>query len=231
VQFLFMAMCRLVFRIYCPLRVSGRENLPDSPFILCSNHSSHLDCEALMVASGRPFREFAMVAAKHYFFDRRRLQYVINLLLTLIPIERQATRRQLEEHVAACRAFIASGGRGLIIFPEGTRTRTGQMQPFKRGPAVVATALELPLVPAYIEGSFQAWPKGRWFIRPHRIQVYFGRPIPAPVGVLGETKAAFDAYRQVTAELEQQVISLKEMTRYGEQSAAHEVVGLGGRAD
>ena len=87
---MFQAFSRLVFRLYCPLHVFGQEHLPDRPFILCSNHASHMDVVALMLASGRPFTDFAMVAAQDYFFGNR-LQSAANLLFNLIPLERRAT--------------------------------------------------------------------------------------------------------------------------------------------
>jgi 1-acyl-sn-glycerol-3-phosphate acyltransferase len=228
-QSVFRFYCRTVLKFYCPLTVSGREWLPTTPYILCSNHASHLDSVALMVASGRPFHEFAMVAAQDYFFDRRRLQSAANLLFRLIPIDRRATRRQLEEHIAACRAFFASGGRGLIIFPEGTRSRTGRMQSFKRGTAVVAAALGVPLVPAAIEGTFKVWPKGHLLMRPGRLRVRFGVPIQPEAPAEGESP--FATYRRITAELERRIHELLESPRDDPRSEAHEVVGMGRRTD
>ena len=92
---LFQVWCRLVLRFYCPLHVFGQEHLPDRPYILCSNHASHLDVVALMLASGRPFKDFAMVAAQDYFFGAR-LQSAANLIFKLIPLERRATQALLE---------------------------------------------------------------------------------------------------------------------------------------
>ncbi|MEE3199098.1 MAG: lysophospholipid acyltransferase family protein, partial [Planctomycetota bacterium] len=58
------------------------------------------------------------------------------------------------------------GKRNLIIYPEGTRSRDGTMGNFKRGPAVVAVELGIPIVPAWVEGSHKCWPKGKILIRP-----------------------------------------------------------------
>jgi 1-acyl-sn-glycerol-3-phosphate acyltransferase len=225
---MFQAWCRLVLRFYCPLHVFGQEHLPDRPFVLCSNHASHMDVVALMLASGRPFDDFAMVAAQDYFFGPR-LQAAANLLFTLIPLERRATQRQLKTYLETCRKFLDRGGRALIIFPEGTRTRTGEMQPFKRGPAVVSTTLGLPLVPAYIDGSYRAWRKNNWFMRPRHIKVHFGPPIE-PIAT-NEAETQFATYRRITEELESRVHKLKERAKHGTGSDPHEMVGLGRRAD
>ena len=224
---MFQAFSRLVFRLYCPLHVYGQEHLPDRPYILCSNHASHMDVVALMLASGRPFSDFAMVAAQDYFFGNR-LQSAANLLFNLIPLERRATQRQLMAHIEACKRFLDGGGKALIIFPEGTRTRTGEMQPFKRGPAVVSTTLGLPLVPAYIDGTYRAWRKNNWFMRPRHIKVHFGPPVE-PI-VTSDAETLFATYRRITEELETRVHKLRERAKHGTGTDPHEMVGLGGRA-
>ena len=216
----FELLCRAFFKVYCPLTVVGREHLPEGGAVFCSNHASHLDSVILMVASGRPFSEFAMVAARDYFFDRTKSQHTINVFLTLIPVSRKASREGLRHYLAACQAFVRDGhagsrGRSLIIFPEGTRSRTGQMQPFKKGPALIATELGLPLVPAYIDGSFRAWPKGRKLIRPQAIRVHVGAPIRPEEyrGGASHPESAILTYRRVTRELESRIHELKEVSR------------------
>ena len=64
----------LLFNLWCPLRTHGRNNLPDAPYILCSNHSSHMDSAALMYAGGLGFNQFGMVAAQDYFFDKQHIK-------------------------------------------------------------------------------------------------------------------------------------------------------------
>jgi 1-acyl-sn-glycerol-3-phosphate acyltransferase len=187
-----------------------------------------MDVVALMIASGRPFSDFAMVAAQDYFFGHR-LQAAANLLFNLIPLERRATQRQLMAHIERCKRFLDGGGKALIIFPEGTRTRTGEMQPFKRGPAVVSTTLGLPLVPAYIDGTYRSWRKNNWFMRPRHIRVRFGPPVE-PIAT-NESETPFATYRRITEELERRVHELRELTRDGTKSDPHEMVGLGRRAD
>ncbi len=178
--------------------------------------------------AGGPFSEFAMVAAQDYFFGNR-LQSAANLLFNLIPLERRATQRQLMAHIEACKRFLDGGRQALIIFPEGTRTPTGEMQAFKRGPAVVSTTLGLPLVPAYIDGTYRAWRKNNWFMRPRHIRVRFGQPVE-PMAT-NESETPFATYRRITEELERRVHELRERTRHDRGSDPHEMVGLGRRAD
>ena len=74
----------------------------------------------------------------------------------------------------------------VLIYPEGTRSLTGKLQPFKLGVGVLACELNVPVVPTHISGSYQAMPKGSWFPRPAKVRVSFGPPISpnalSPVG-------------------------------------------------
>ena len=88
----FELACRAVFRAWCPLAVSGRELLPPGPFIICSNHQSHLDSVALMTAAGGRFGDFGLLAAKDYFFGRPMTAAALRPLLQLIPVPRSADR-------------------------------------------------------------------------------------------------------------------------------------------
>jgi 1-acyl-sn-glycerol-3-phosphate acyltransferase len=205
---IFEIYCKILFTFYCPLKVTGRENIPSSSFIFCSNHNSHMDSGVLMTASGLPFKNFAMMAAKDYFFDNERRKYYLNLLMNLIPVDRKANRRSIVEYLAACREFIKDKNAILIIYPEGTRSKTGEMQAFKKGPAMISAELGLPIVPAFIKGTFIAWPKGKIFIRPHKIRIKIGAPV-FPKDYICDNK--LKVYRNIIRELEKRVREL--MTR------------------
>lgn len=173
----FEAFARLVFRFYCPLTVEGRENLPPMPFLFCSNHSSHMDSIVLMTASRRSFSRFGLLAASDYFFRSPAVYRGFSCLVNLIPISRSPTPSSLNGTIEECRRFLNGGTRSLILFPEGTRSLDGQIAPFKRGAGMLAVHLGLPLVPAYIEGTRQAMPKGRFFPSPRRLTIRIGAPI------------------------------------------------------
>src|SRR5437763_474109 len=120
-SYLYFLFCKFFFKFYCPITVSGQENLPSRPFILCSNHNSHLDTPVLMLATGIPFNQFGMVAAKDYFFDNVWRKRIASILMNLIPIDRNVSRDSLAENMSACQHFIENKG-NLIIYPEGTRS-------------------------------------------------------------------------------------------------------------
>jgi 1-acyl-sn-glycerol-3-phosphate acyltransferase len=154
-----------------PYTVVGMERVPlDRPVVIASNHQSWFDIfllGAVLPGSLRfvskkelsriPVLGRAMRSAGHVFIDRQ---------------NRQAAFGAYEEAAAAIRSGISAA-----VFPEGTRSRTGELQPFKKGPFVLAIAAGVPLVPAYCAGTIALKPKGRWLIRSRPVALLFGRPI------------------------------------------------------
>lgn len=209
---IFEIYCKILFKFYCPLNIIGKENIPrSSSFIFCSNHNSHMDSGVLMVASGLPFKNFAMMAAKDYFFDNNKRKHYLSLLMNLIPIDREADRKSMINYLAACKEFTKNGNRSLIIYPEGTRSKTGKIQPFKKGPAMISAEILIPIVPAYIYGTFNAWPKGKIFMKPSGITIRIGKPI-LPEGYVCDDNPDgnnFTAYKKITEELEKRIHQLK----------------------
>jgi 1-acyl-sn-glycerol-3-phosphate acyltransferase len=92
-----------------------------------------------------------------------------------IFINRQNRKEAFEAYDEA--AKVIQSGTSAIVFPEGTRSRTGEIQPFKKGPFVLAIAAQVPVVPVYCAGTFTLKAKGRWTITPHPVAVLFGDPI------------------------------------------------------
>jgi|SRR5579862_2317703 1-acyl-sn-glycerol-3-phosphate acyltransferase len=173
----FERFCWAFFKWYCPLTVVEGHHLPDGPFLLCSNHTSHADSAVLMTASGRRFRSFALIGASDYFFRSRRLRWAVSPLMNVIPINREPGAKSLSACLATCRQFMQQTGGSLILYPEGTRSQDGNLQPFKSGAALFAIELNLPVVPAYIEGTHHILPKGHYLPRPGPVTVRFGEPV------------------------------------------------------
>lgn len=169
--------CRAFFKWYCPLTVEGGHHLPDGPFLLCSNHTSHADSAVLMTASGRGFRSFALIGASDYFFRSRRLRWAVSPLMNVIPINRAPGAKSLSACLAMCRRFMQQTGGSFILYPEGSRSRDGNLQPFKSGAALFAIELGVPVVPAYIEGTHHILPKGHHLPNVGPVTVRFGEPV------------------------------------------------------
>ncbi|CAN7407924.1 lysophospholipid acyltransferase family protein [Phenylobacterium sp. LjRoot219] len=205
----FERMCAGLFVGWCRLTVSGREHLPEGPFILCSNHQSHLDSVALMAATGGRFREFGLLAAQDYFFERPATHRLFSPLLNLIPVARTADRQALRHTLMLCRQFIAETQGNLIIYPEGGRSRSGALQPFKRGAAMFAAELGLPIVPAYVRGTRAVMPPGTSWPKPGGIEVRFGPPVLQDAGAPATRRGRIDA---TAADLERRVHELKAIS-------------------
>jgi 1-acyl-sn-glycerol-3-phosphate acyltransferase/long-chain acyl-CoA synthetase len=184
---LFEGFCRKFFKWYCPLAVEGRHLLPDGPFLLCSNHTSHADSAALMTAAGRSFRSFALIGASDYFFRSRRVRWLVSPLMNVIPIEREPGPKALSACLATCRRFIQQTGGSLILYPEGTRSPNGEMRTFKPGAALFTIDLGLPVVPAYVEGTHRILPKGCSLPRVGPVTVRFGESLALARPKLGES--------------------------------------------
>jgi 1-acyl-sn-glycerol-3-phosphate acyltransferase/long-chain acyl-CoA synthetase len=210
----FECFARALFRVYVPLDVVAGEPLPSQPFLMCSNHTSHLDGPALMVAAARPFESFRLLAAADYFNPQSRAGVLTRGVLNIVEIDRaDGQSARLRRTVAECRELLRTQALHLIAFPEGTRSMTGELLPFKPGPGFLAVALGLPVVPAYIEGAHQSMPKGSWLPKPRRIRVRFGRPIAVQewAGIAGQ-KGRRD---YVTRELERRIADLAIADRSG----------------
>jgi 1-acyl-sn-glycerol-3-phosphate acyltransferase len=187
----FERFARSVFRVWCPLHVEGREHLPKLPFIICSNHSSHMDSVVLIAAAGFPFTRFAMLAASDYFFRNAIVFSWFASMVRIIPLDRAASPEAFQRTLALCRDFTADGRNGLIFFPEGTRSRAGVMGPFRRGAALFAAELGLPVVPAHIQGTGDALPIGHVFPRRRPVYVRFARPLQPPRTSVPEERDSF----------------------------------------
>ncbi|MFZ0428295.1 MAG: AMP-binding protein [Acidobacteriota bacterium] len=182
---------KLLFRI----KATGLENLPEEyPFIICPNHLSFLDAFLVVaVLPNRVVRRFFSLGYSHYFSGG--LTAFLGGLVRTLPVN-------ADRHLALTLRLAAEGLRRqliLIVFPEGERSIDGRLKPFRKGPAILATKLGTPVVPAGIKGSYEAWPRGRSRIRLHPITIRFGPPIqPFP----DETIEDFnDRLRQAVAEL------------------------------
>ena len=94
-------------------------------------------------------------------------------MINALPFGRKThVRRSL----SICSEVISEPGNILIIFPEGTRSTTGQLQEFKLGIGAVVTGRDVTVVPCYLKGTYEAWPKGRRWPRPTKIKLLIGEP-------------------------------------------------------
>lgn len=206
---------RVVYGVSFRLRAEGRENLPAQPrYIIAANHASHLDSLAVLLATGDRGRRLRVVGAKDYFFNTRWKRWFFGRLLHAIPFDRN---ENFVEGLRLCKRALEEDY-SLLIFPEGTRTTTGELQPFKLGVGILARELGVPIVPAYIDGAFEALPKGRTVPRPAPIRVRFGAPIaPAATGPGANARAgeggAYDAYKETVEAVRRSIEAMRTRAR------------------
>jgi len=140
--------------------VKGLENIPKGNFILASNHQSHLDwiiCGWLCVP--RRFTYLGQVDRYGGFlaFGRTLLYFVAGV----IPVNR---KDETSKKMAVEKAIEAlKGGKILVIYPEGTRSRTGEIQKGKSGTAKIFLKTGIPILPVAIKGTFEIFPPRKDF--------------------------------------------------------------------
>lgn len=163
------ALMRAAFR----LEVTGRENLPrEGPCIICPNHVSYLDPLVLTAALDLPrLRSTRWIAWAGGVMENPVVR-ILARLAQAVPIE---VRRASQSSLAAGAAVIRRG-ETVVLFPEGQRSLTGELGAFRPGIGLLASHLDVPLVPAYIHGAFEALPRNSRRLRFSRIRIAFGRP-------------------------------------------------------
>jgi long-chain acyl-CoA synthetase len=166
----------LALSAVAPARVSGLQVLQDlePPVLFAVNHTSHLDTPTLLRVLPRPWRKrVSVAAAADYFFTDSLLGAAVALVLNAFPFSRTTAIRPTLQHSA----WLMDHGWSILIYPEGTRTNTGDIQSFKSGVGLLAVELGAPVVPIRTEGLFNILPKGQSIPRPGRVTVNVGPPI------------------------------------------------------
>ena len=210
---IFYYYCNTVFSLYTPVKINGRENLPLGSAIFCSNHNSHMDVALISSAAGKSFNHFGMLAAIDYWFDSRIKKILTNFVMNLIPIARKTSAKDnsisFQDTIALCKSFMDYGNRNIVIFPEGSRGEPDQIKPFRNGAARFSLALNKPIVPVFIHGSFRAWPRGKVFMRPCRITINILEPM-YPNDYISKDKADDLIAKEITGHLEKTILDERE---------------------
>ena len=251
----------LFFRVFMRLEVSGLEHLKavaeppalaggrnvdagaasgpptdaggsDKPaFLICPNHQSFLD--PFVLCSNYPFHVFRNIfhVGASEFFEGRLLQAIARML-NVVPINPDT---ELMKAMKAG-AIGLKNGKILNIYPEGERAFDGELHGFKKGAAILATELDLPIVPVALDGLQNVWARKSWRIRPAKVKITIGKPFYArevvsnqQSAVSGAASAGYDssliphpsslektgdaAYSAVTAHLKQTISAMIDEMR------------------
>jgi 1-acyl-sn-glycerol-3-phosphate acyltransferase len=167
---------RAYFSVWHRLRVIGREHLPaQPPFVLCSNHASHLDALALVAPLRFNVRDrvFALAAGDVFFESAFTTAFAAGFINAIPVWRKKRTPKALKE----LRDKLLGTPCGFVLFPEGGRTRDGSLQPFKSGMGMLVAGTSVPVIPCHLSGTFDAMPAGVRFPRPRRITIRFAEPV------------------------------------------------------
>ena len=152
-------------------KVIGRENIPrDRAVVFCSNHQSNVDPPVLFRALHRRLHIL-------YKAELRKIPVLGRVIEAggFIPVEREnrdAAFASIERAAESIRS-----GNSFLIFPEGTRSKTDELLPFKKGGFVMACSAQAPIVPVAITGGREAMRRGSAIIRPVHVTVRIGQPV------------------------------------------------------
>src|SRR6478736_293231 len=176
-------------------RVTGRDLAPKNrAMVFCSNHESNVDPPVLFLA---------LHSRLHILFkaELQKLPVLGRVMVKggFVPVERdrkEASMASIERAAASIRS-----GNSFLIFPEGTRSRTGELLPFKKGGFILAIKAQAPVVPIGISGARSAMRKGSPLIYPVIVRVRIGAPVETTGMTLDDRDRLIVAVRESVAKL------------------------------
>lgn len=179
--FCFKFYCTLVKWVY-KVNYTGLENLPkEGGYIICPNHQSNFDFLYVTMKFGKDQFQKLGCMAKQELIKHTRTTDLLARVCGMIPIDRD---NQNAQAVALCKQKLKEGW-NFLIYPEGTRTKTGEIGEFKKGAAMIAVSENVPIIPVKIKGGFEIFPAGHKLpklfdfknMRRLRVEVAFASPL------------------------------------------------------
>lgn len=198
-----MTVTRTGLALWHRYSVKGRDHLPTAtPFVMVANHASHLDHAALRNALPLSLRVHTHpLAAGDVFFSSPLRAAVATRTVNALPM----WRKKVGPHALAdLRDRLQMGDVGFVLFPEGARTRDGNLLKFKAGIGMLVAGLDIPVIPAWLDGPFRAMPPGRILPRPAKITAIFG-----PHLRFKDAPNSREGWERVIAEVEAAVRALR----------------------
>jgi long-chain acyl-CoA synthetase len=198
-----------VARVFFRLEVEGGEALKHlkPPYLICPNHQSYID--PFLVCSTYPrgvLQNIFHVGASMYFTNAVMKQ--LGRLINVVPIDPDLQLlRAMRAGAAGLRA-----GKILNIYPEGQRSFDGKLLEFKKGAAILATELKVPIVPVALDGTHRIWPRKSWRFRLAKVKIRFGDPVDVRTMALNGKNEEV-AYEKVTALLKLRIQQMLDEMR------------------
>ncbi len=203
---------RVFYEKFLHTRYEGRMNIPvHTNFIVAPNHTSHLDMGLAKLALGEQGRDMVALAAADYFFDNKYKRAYMDNFTNSVPIERSGSLRQSLRHA---RSFLDRGYNALV-FPEGTRSLSGELADFKPVIGFLALSARVGILPMYLHGTYEAMPKGSTIIKSRDIGARIGRYLSfEELEEMTKGMPRAEAYRLIAALTKHEVENLRDGTRH-----------------
>ncbi len=178
-------------------------------YIIAANHTSHLDVGAVFSAVAATHGRDAaarlhVLGARDYFFDTKPKSWFFSRCFNVVPIRRDQTGL---DGLRVAKSILAAG-EPVLIFPEATRSRSGEMQAFKAGLGLLAYETNTAVVPARIDGTYAVLPAGQMFPKPGRVRVRFGTPMPMERYRLNANGSKEELYRRIAQDVRERIAAL-----------------------
>lgn len=199
----------IIFKIYNRMTIEWEAELPERDrYIVTANHCSNLD--PLLV--GINFPKQLRYLAKDELFRSFLFGKIISIL-GAVPV----LQEDINAAASTLKGFlnILKNGESVIIFPEGSRSPDGRLKPLEGGTALISLRTGVPIIPAYISGSFKAMPVGAVWVKPEKIRIVFGKALYPPNTGEKSSKEARDELTQALT----RVLSDME-SKYGEKQTS-----------
>jgi long-chain acyl-CoA synthetase len=202
---------RLFYDRFLDTHYEGRANIPaHTNFIVAANHSSHLDMGLTRMALAESGNDMVVLAAADYFFDTKYKRAVMENFTNLVPMERTGSLRQSLRHASS----FLSRGYNALIFPEGTRSLTGEMAEFKPVIGYLALHTGVGILPVYLQGTHDAMPKGSNIIKNRKVGARIGRYLEfVELEEMTSGLPRTEAYRLIAARVKHEVENLRDHAR------------------
>lgn len=185
IRFILQEFSFIGLSIFYRTKIIGRENLPEEKCILIANHVSMLDTFVVYKSLPMNYRlTTCPAAAKDFFFENKFLGFMAKMIFNAFGFSRKGNITQSMKDLGK----LLDKNNRILIYPEGTRSRTGKLAEFKEGIGVIARETNLPLVPIKIDGLHKILPVGSYWPRFGKVEVKIGKPLKfnkmqSPIGI------------------------------------------------
>src|SRR5450432_237345 len=199
---------KLLYERALSTKIAGESHVPHhTNFIVAANHASHLDMGVIKVALGDAGKELTSLAAADYFFRNKYRRAFFKHFTNLVPMERSGSIRKSMDTAEQ----VLRRGHSMVVFPEGTRSMSGEMTDFLPSLGYLALRAGVGILPAHIAGAYESLPKGAAMPRARALGVAFGPFLSVEwLAALTQGLSAQEGWRLVAAFTQRVVENLRD---------------------